>query len=181
MLRMMTVTQLLKRFPAFCVTSSVITVFTRAHCSPLSWTRLTRSTPSVGRVGSGRVNCCSSSPEEQVLVSGPVGILGHIFVLYKSFAYFEIWPPLRREGGLTTTGHMPFTGDHSSGHTLTSWPFHTHARTHTGSNPRTVFLIYIHYLTTYLPMCTLSSLWPRPSRFSNQNFRTFCIISVSTK
>jgi hypothetical protein len=43
----------------------------------------------------GRVNCCSPSPAQSALVSGPVGTHAHIFVLSKTFTCFEIGPPLR--------------------------------------------------------------------------------------
>jgi hypothetical protein len=50
-------------------------------------------------VGSGRVNCCWSSPAQPVFVSGSVVIHDHIFVLSKTSACFEMGPSLGREEG----------------------------------------------------------------------------------
>jgi hypothetical protein len=49
--------------------------------------------------GSGRVNCCWSSPVRSVLVSASVRTHDHILVLSKTFMCFEMGPPLRREEG----------------------------------------------------------------------------------
>jgi hypothetical protein len=47
----------------------------------------------------GRVYCCRPSAAQSSLVSGPVGIQGHIFVLSKTLGFSEMGPPLRREEG----------------------------------------------------------------------------------
>jgi hypothetical protein len=47
----------------------------------------------------GRLNCCLPSPAQQILILVPVGTNDHIFILSKTFTYFEMGPPCRREEG----------------------------------------------------------------------------------
>lgn len=67
----------------------------------------------IDKQADSRVNCCWPSSKESILVSG----LGHIFVLSKTFACFEIAPSVRREER-PTTGHSSSIRDYLSGHSL---------------------------------------------------------------
>jgi hypothetical protein len=62
----------------------------------------------------------------------------HIFIPSKFCTCFKMGSPLRRQEGLTTSGHSPSIGGDSSGHSLTNWPFPPH--THT---PFDIFNVYL--------------------------------------
>jgi hypothetical protein len=56
-------------------------------------------------------NCWWSSPAQSFLVSGPIGSLDHIFVLYRFLCVLKQGPLFDEKRGLTTTCHSPQTGD----------------------------------------------------------------------